>query len=123
MPPKIKDPLSMVGTKPNKAPGGHKVSKSAPNVTTTDYSKVENNFIPAFADAQETQYLERLKLRSKLEVLDPGSVPQASDFEAMLRQVNIELNTMYNSGGVNDANGYKNRANLEILYSRFALFL
>ena len=27
---------------------------------------------------------------------------------------------MYNSGGVNDANGYKNRANLEILYSRFS---
>ena len=76
MPPKIKDPLSVVGTKPKQAPGGHKVAKSAPNFTTTDYLKVENNFIPAFADAQETMYLERLKLRSKLEVLDPGSVPQ-----------------------------------------------
>ena len=119
MGPKIHDPLSSVGTKPKKAAGGHKVSKIAPNFTTTDYLKVENNVVPSFGDAQETMYLERLKLRSKLEVLDPGSVPAASDFEAMLRQVNIELNTMYASGGVNDAAGYKNRANLEILYSRF----
>ena len=99
MPPKIKDPTDSVGTKPKRAPGSHKVAKQAPNFTTTDYLKVENNFVPAFGDAQETMYLERLKLRSKLDILDPGSVPQASDFEAMLRQVNIELNTMYASGG------------------------
>jgi hypothetical protein len=91
MAPKIKDPTESVSTKVKRAPGGHKVAKQAPNFTTTDYLKVENNVIPNFADAQETMYLERLKLRSKLEVLDPGSVPAASDFEAMLRQVNIEL--------------------------------
>jgi hypothetical protein len=118
MAPKIKDPLGTVGTKPKKAPGGHK-TKSAPNFTTTDYLKVESNVVPNFSDEQETRYLERIKLRSKLELLDPGSVPQASDFEAMLRQVNIELNTMYASGSQNNEAGYRNRANLEILYSRF----
>ena len=42
MAPKIKDPTESVGIKPKRAAGGHKVAKSAPNFTTTDYLKVEN---------------------------------------------------------------------------------
>ena len=106
------DPTTSVKTKPKAARGSHKNPTQVPEFSSTDYLQVQSNFLPAFGDDQETRYLERLKLRSKLNQIAPNSVPMSSDYESMMQSVLEELNEMYKK------DDRESKANLEILYAR-----
>ena len=119
----MKDPTSSISDKPKKARASHKNNPSrAPTFTSTDYLDVESNSIPSFHNQAENEYMERIKLRAKVQALAPDSVPAPSDFEAQLLVVQRELNVMYKTsvdGNHDTVAAVKARSNLEILYSRF----
>ena len=117
----ITDPTTHISDKPKKAPASHKNAQNAPSFTSRDYLNVEANYVPNLTDDAETKYLERIKLRSKLQALAPDSVPAPSTFEATLLTVNKQLNQLYKKGddAGNPGPQREARANLEILYAKF----
>ena len=116
----IIDPVNSVSDKPKHAQSSKKTSKQSPHFTSHDHLQVENNIIPDFYNEAEEKYLNRIKLRAKLQKLDASSVPAPSTYEATLRTVNSELNTLYAQGDdSNAATARSARANLEILYAKF----
>lgn len=75
--------------------------------------------LPQLSSQAETDYLKRIKLRATLQQIAPDSVPQPSNFEAMLMSCNKQLNDLYKTGDSGDAaEKVTARAKLEILYSR-----
>ena len=116
----ITDPVNYVSDKPKAPKASHKNVSQAPKFTSRDYLDVEANQFSDLSDEAERRYLERIKLRSKLQSIAPDSVPAPSTFEAMLQKCNKELNDLYKAGDSGNPAEQRNaRANLEILYAKF----
>ena len=116
----IVDPINSVSDKPKALKASHKNVSQAPTFTSRDYVDVEANHFSNFHDDAEDKYLNRIKLRAKLQRIAPDSVPAPSTFEAMLQKCNKELNELYRTGdsGI-PAEQRTARANLEILHAKF----